>query len=643
MNSDEFNRIDQAVFGYFNGHRQLASSISLSSLDSYELAAASDLAPGSQLDPDQSYLTGLTLPDSKKYALIRTWLAPEMARPGCVWSHVLILGRDVLSTQADLTVLNRMFRRPADYQQDESLSIRIPVSRRAKGPSARKDVIEQVLAACYSKSLLSPTSISDEDREHAILAVWSQQWPRLRGTFSFRSIPSTADFKGQSFHFQTNTSPLVKIEAKRWIEEAAQDAVSGTVTPLRRFLWRYGKDVDTNRRTFPYLVNVYIETRTGRLNLHVANTTFEYFNAGHGDTLKRDMLGLSQSKLSLVPRLSNVDLIELIAGRQLKSLGGPTGDEITSLLARSDPRELPQIIYTIGTFAEKLGPLFSQLQNALVPQATEESLVDPKMPLWFVSEALLHRADLVSIETCSRLPSDQLTKLAQLGLPRKKLELVLDLLIGREFSSDVRPVLYAYPEYSFGRALDLYQHAELHTSWIDVFRSSPADFIQYVAKIDNGETLASSADLLGYPIDGNVDVGLWHSRLRSAGLTASSQSQSTMLVYVFVLCVRNGIENTKRILRDLLPELRSRILEGSLPAHAKRMLDRSLPDHSEGWDLNRRLLKLFRQGYKRGQNFDNVLDVLNLNDAEYAYATNQDPENFVRNMFRVFLPWVPWD
>ncbi len=79
MKNDEFNRIDQAVFGYSNGHRELASSVSLSPVDTYELAAASDLAPGAQLGVEESYLTGLTLPDSKLYALIRTWLCTRNA------------------------------------------------------------------------------------------------------------------------------------------------------------------------------------------------------------------------------------------------------------------------------------------------------------------------------------------------------------------------------------------------------------------------------------------------------------------------------------------------------------------------------------------------------------------------------------
>ena len=58
---------------------------------SYLLSTASDLASGTRLGENDSYLTGLPLPKSRRYAFFRTWAAPEMPRPGCVWSHVLLL------------------------------------------------------------------------------------------------------------------------------------------------------------------------------------------------------------------------------------------------------------------------------------------------------------------------------------------------------------------------------------------------------------------------------------------------------------------------------------------------------------------------------------------------------------------------
>lgn len=640
MKNDDFNRIDQAVFGYSNGHRELASSFSLSSVDTYELAAASDLAPGAQLGPQESYLTGLTLPDSKRYALIRTWLAPEMPRPGCVWSHVLILDRQVLSTQADLTVLNRMFRRPDDYQSDASLSISVSVNRRARGLAAPREAIEEVLVACYLNKPLNESIASTGELERAILAVWSQQWPRLRGTFTFRSIPSTSDFKGQSIHFRQDGPAAIEVEAKRWVDAAVRDATSETVTPLRRFLWRYGKDVDTSRRTFPYLVNVFLETRAPHLNPKVALSAYEQFKSGQGETLKRDMLGFSQSKLSLVPALSKADLLEFVSGQGHEALGS-SQDEIIALFAGSSEDELLELVQALDLFKDRLGPLDARFEDALIPLATPLHLRSLGMPSRFLEKTLYRRPELISAEICTRLTSPVLVELAERVITRETLEVILSLLIEREFEVGFQPLVDGNAGFVFLQSIAAYRRSALSRSWVDMFKRYSDSFVPFVKDISDGDDLATAADLLGYPTSAGADVGLWHWQLRNLWSTASRTSQTVMLTYDLVLCVHTGLGNNRSVLCDLVPELRKRILAGNLPCNAKSMLEKELPDHSDGWDLNRRLLKLFRREYKRGKELDDVLDVVHLSDEEYAYATNQDPENLIRSVFRIFMPWIP--
>jgi Double-GTPase 1 len=55
--------IDQALFGYADGHRQIASSVRLPPKDLYLLSSASDLASGARLGEGDSYLSGLPLPE----------------------------------------------------------------------------------------------------------------------------------------------------------------------------------------------------------------------------------------------------------------------------------------------------------------------------------------------------------------------------------------------------------------------------------------------------------------------------------------------------------------------------------------------------------------------------------------------------
>src|SRR4051794_15361904 len=79
----------QALYGYDDGHRLLASSVELSSADEHLLARQTD-SPDAGTPGWQELLAGFPLP-SGRYAWTMTWPAPELSRPGCVWTHVLVL------------------------------------------------------------------------------------------------------------------------------------------------------------------------------------------------------------------------------------------------------------------------------------------------------------------------------------------------------------------------------------------------------------------------------------------------------------------------------------------------------------------------------------------------------------------------
>src|SRR4051794_284651 len=79
----------QALYGYDDGHRLLASSVELDGVDQHLLARQTD-SPDAGTPGWEALLAGYPLP-SGRYAWTMTWPAPEMSRPGCVWTHVLIL------------------------------------------------------------------------------------------------------------------------------------------------------------------------------------------------------------------------------------------------------------------------------------------------------------------------------------------------------------------------------------------------------------------------------------------------------------------------------------------------------------------------------------------------------------------------
>ena len=94
----------------------------------------------------------MPLPGTNYYALFCTWLAPEMPRPGCVWSHVLFIELADMAELPDLGVLRCLFRRPALPRiQEYNVSIEVHLESKAlQALTITKAVdAEKTLAALY--------------------------------------------------------------------------------------------------------------------------------------------------------------------------------------------------------------------------------------------------------------------------------------------------------------------------------------------------------------------------------------------------------------------------------------------------------------------------------------------------------------
>lgn len=104
-------KIHQLLWGYANGHHLLAASVPLSPQSTKLLGSLTDLSGSEMVGAFDGYLTGCPLPSDGYYALSKTWFATEMNRPGCVWTHTLLLDKNTMS---DLTAhdLERLFQRP---------------------------------------------------------------------------------------------------------------------------------------------------------------------------------------------------------------------------------------------------------------------------------------------------------------------------------------------------------------------------------------------------------------------------------------------------------------------------------------------------------------------------------------------------
>jgi hypothetical protein len=280
--------LHQLLHGYSEGHRLLESSFKLQDDLTRLMLRMSDLSGSSVVTGFEDYITGYPLASINAYALARTWYAPEMPRPGCVWTHTIVIRADAMSEIPSLQALVTLFKRPAQgtfrgqYSNDlvidevflEKATARIPT------PEDTGAELHQLFWSYYAmdgRPVVIAAKTSGEF-EKAVFALWSQQWPSLRLGFTFcTGSLSTRSVAGRPLDLQcvptaltrevlletTGGSsaepiliPSVESVYPPWIASVATDALNVRGGPIRNFLWA-ASDGAASRAEFVPLITVF--------------------------------------------------------------------------------------------------------------------------------------------------------------------------------------------------------------------------------------------------------------------------------------------------------------------------------------------------------------------------------------------------
>ncbi len=115
------------LHGYDNGHRLLAGSVILKDhSDMDTIATLSDWSEYVAGDGrESSYVTAYPLRESRYYVIAKTWYAEEKKRPGCVWTHSLLLPFDYLNSIDDFKRISSLFKRPSEEKDFGDYSYQI--------------------------------------------------------------------------------------------------------------------------------------------------------------------------------------------------------------------------------------------------------------------------------------------------------------------------------------------------------------------------------------------------------------------------------------------------------------------------------------------------------------------------------------
>jgi GTPase-associated protein 1 len=281
--------VHQTVHGYSDGHRLLAASRRLPRDAERALLVMTDISGPVTAGGFQSYLTGIPLPGTTAYAVARTWLADELNRPGCVWTHTLLVSREDLGQIPDLRALCALHRRPRKggpwSSYGEPLALPLPPPEPAPAPAAdwSERGAARTLAAIYGGPDQPAFLEADQSErlEGLVAALWSQAWPRLRGALRFCSwslAPRALD--GEPLDVQvvptavgrhlrhtgatgTLVTPIPRFGQEPddatlpvWARAAAHDLVHAGGS-LRAFLRDFGDELGPGRAAFATLVETH--------------------------------------------------------------------------------------------------------------------------------------------------------------------------------------------------------------------------------------------------------------------------------------------------------------------------------------------------------------------------------------------------
>ncbi len=344
---DERVTLQQCLHGYADGHQLLQSSTKFPPKADRLLLTLSDMSGPSMVSGFQAYLTGYPVTDTSWYAFAKTWYANEMPRPGCVWTHTLLIETADLARIRDFRVLLELFIRPSKDLKQYSYITAVKLDLLPVHTNARKsDPIDEGVAVSVLEGLYGhPTSPVYLPSETAgaytdlVLEIWNQQHPKLRRSFLFcTGALSNRKLAGRNFdlqviptaaarHIRREISNGVFIEpngamtstkAPPWISTAVSDIISPTEDTLRSFLLLFGADAPSGREAVPHLLDLYTriyQTDTDKSSLgeliHLICTY--YPEPQQGARLKQSLLGGASSGKPPLPKYPESELLQGLA------------------------------------------------------------------------------------------------------------------------------------------------------------------------------------------------------------------------------------------------------------------------------------------------------------------------------------------
>lgn len=281
------NQIHQTLHGYADGHKLLASSIDLDNNIKNILLSESD-SPGQEFHyAEKECFTGYSLVEHGYYIFSKTWVAKEINRPGCVWTHSFLIPIHILSDKNILDKFN-----PFEYFLSSSDEFKLdlvlhPINYNESNHKFNSGeeinlefpIIFSNIFSNDKQVILSSAVITVSN----IIYFWSKLWPKLRVSFSFKTWSPKASSNRPYFDkydLLINDYMFDEINNDNWAKPIFDNNIDA-------FLWEHGKTLNGKKS-----------------NIHTLCLCWNFMHDRNFDKLSMLILKWKKAPISLIKNIS---------------------------------------------------------------------------------------------------------------------------------------------------------------------------------------------------------------------------------------------------------------------------------------------------------------------------------------------------
>lgn len=589
----------QLLHGYADGHRLLASSIDLPDQTARSLLIHSDAVPGPK---GERTIGALPLPEVGLWALTATWGAPEMPRPGSVWSHTLLIDLPTVRSLSGAGGLLSALRRPDGSRDANNYRERVAI-REEDLISEGGEVAgaEAVLLGFYAwpgrPSGVIVTSLHEGER--ALFAVWEQQWPELRFTTNFASRIQ--------FDAEEKSTVQVALRGPKGRNTASViDSREGSVTAVPAYVRELLLDIRAPGALRIFLASYGPELSPDRAAVRLLVETRRAFLDGRPDAL--------QELVEAFPHPNHLSRLKFEAVSPGGSLWR-VGEAAKVLAGISAARQIPLSGLELGSRLAKLWPHdpdalcigFAAARRDSPAELAAEAFEAVAAVADTAMVARLAKFDLPSAVAVSERRPDLLTKPHFWRQPGVWREELLRTAKGVDQTAIVRALLMAEAYDLIGTAIDegLLSAEMVGDRLGDVGFTEARDAYKKVFHGRMDRALASASRegatkaervLAALSAPPRNRIISRYSRELSTNLNALDQASAVELACRLVTA-RPGGSWSRDVMKGAFPILHRALVEQRLDERQWKRLDRVLPPGND-WDRAERLRKALIESIK---------------------------------------------